>query len=1191
MLFMLTCMGAWAQTVINIGSGQGKYYNPAGSTVSGGFNAIKFVSNATPTVTLEADADHPEALHSSDGRIGINDGVTTFTISVPEGYRIKEYQFEAKAVNNNHPARTFTPESEEARDIPRDQTWRTYKVENVNAQSTSFTLASSAWSPINSRNFKVTVEEDGVTEEQVAAFEKMGDWLALIQNQALVTDPSFYTSNALQTNDGQGYAGLLDKDTQTFFHSQYSGTNPGTYHHLQANLSESVNGFYLYTYKRVQNNNNRPNEIVVMGSSDGILFNDITTLSGSQLTAQDDFLSEKISTETPYQYLRFEVLATNTNAKFGNFPFFTYSEFWLLPSNETTDAAFELMKTVTSAGSLTPEQIAQINQIDEELRNSTVNVTYNLVENGTAVNSIEVTQAKNSAASIPTNLTNGYSSLGYNFVSEGTIGSSDCTITVTATPKAGVVTDLANLSNNKAYALATERGELGTNGTQMVSTFGTSFAPSNFAIISYEGKYFLWSVADSKWVSNQNQPALTENVGEAAELVFDPTGLNKPLFFFGMGSNGVNVSNYDSGIVVNSWTTRDGGNQYIITETDAFNPEAALEALDAYFHPSYMVTYVVKDQNGAELFRSEPVGTTEGANITTLPEAYQRSLFYTYNTVDVTISAAETEVEFTATTKENAPFQPSTMDAPVWYNLLLHPNDKHYPTYVADGTPNVTLPTANADDETTQWAFIGTPYNGFQIVNKAAGTSLVLGSAAAGNSDNNGGNTYATLGAAGSQTYETWTVSASTHATNGFFIANGQNYKLNYRSTANLAYWTSGFGAGSTFVATKVLTDEEKYNELIAQLESYDLGDNLHQYNFEGKTTDEANAAISTLKDEGYTPENLAEAQALLAAVKLNLPKANTFLRIKAVDQNGYVSSKTGEEVQEDLAGGAYATLFTTTGTADEIQTIWLYDGEHLINYATRLFTTGCTADAPGVENPVTFTFQEATDVVSKYWVKPANANYWYGGNPTLDFWSAPVGRSQTRFELEEVTELPFTIGAAGQATVQLPVAFTVPSGVTVRYAVREHDGLLTLEDATVTAVPANEPVVLVGNPGTYTLVLTTTEETIEGNLLSGTGVGGVDIDASTKAYVLAKPAGEVVFALLNSETDRYIAAFKAYYVSTAAGDAPAYLFFDENDVTGINAVNAAVANGAAVYDLQGRRVNNATKGVYIINGQKVLVK
>ncbi len=42
---------------------------------------------------------------------------------------------------------------------------------------------------------------------------------------------------------------------------------------------------------------------------------------------------------------------------------------------------------------------------------------------------------------------------------------------------------------------------------------------------------------------------------------------------------------------------------------------------------------------------------------------------------------------------------------------------------------------------------------------------------------------------------------------------------------------------------------------------------------------------------------------------------------------------------------------------------------------------------------------------------------------------------------------------------------------------------------------------------------------------------------------------------------------------------------------TSIKEVNAAVKAGNAIYDMQARRVANATKGLYIINGKKALVK
>lgn len=230
-----------------------------------------------------------------------------------------------------------------------------------------------------------------------------------------------------------------------------------------------------------------------------------------------------------------------------------------------------------------------------EVPAATVDVTYNLVVGGETVNTIVDEQvAANSDINIPASLTSGYSTLAYDFVTSGSIGTENTTITVTGTLKAGVITALSQLSNAKAYTLNSVRGSLGTNGTQMVSTYGTSYSASNFAIISYESNFYLYSVADSKFVANTAQPALTDDLSTIAALVFDDANATatSPLFFMGMGTNGVNVSNYSTGIVVNSWTTRDEGNQYCIIEAADFDATNALAALEAFFHPSNYYSYV-----------------------------------------------------------------------------------------------------------------------------------------------------------------------------------------------------------------------------------------------------------------------------------------------------------------------------------------------------------------------------------------------------------------------------------------------------------------------------------------------------------------------------------------------------------------------------------------------------------------------
>lgn len=57
-------------------------------------------------------------------------------------------------------------------------------------------------------------------------------------------------------------------------------------------------------------------------------------------------------------------------------------------------------------------------------------------------------------------------------------------------------------------------------------------------------------------------------------------------------------------------------------------------------------------------------------------------------------------------------------------------------------------------------------------------------------------------------------------------------------------------------------------------------------------------------------------------------------------------------------------------------------------------------------------------------------------------------------------------------------------------------------------------------------------------------------------------------------------------------GEAKAFIDFDELEATGIDAVDTAkTLKGGKFYDLSGREVANPTRGLYIVNGKKVLIK
>lgn len=241
-----------------------------------------------------------------------------------------------------------------------------------------------------------------------------------------------------------------------------------------------------------------------------------------------------------------------------------------------------------------------------------VNVTYELYEadGTTLVTSVTTEQVAGSDVDYPATFVNSY----FDLSTTDVIGDEDCTIKVVRTLKDNtIVYPFTKLNNSKAYTLTTSRGSLGTNGTQLVSTNGTSFSASNFAIISYEDKYFLYSVADSKFVGNPttidgvaDQAILTEDLSQVSPVSFALTTV--PLYFMKMGSYGVNVNNSTRGAVVDSWVTVDAGNQYLIQEADDFDATAAVDALEEYFHPAAEIVF----NEAIATLESIPFGTGLG---------------------------------------------------------------------------------------------------------------------------------------------------------------------------------------------------------------------------------------------------------------------------------------------------------------------------------------------------------------------------------------------------------------------------------------------------------------------------------------------------------------------------------------------------------------------------------------------------
>ena len=195
--------------------------------------------------------------------------------------------------------------------------------------------------------------------------------------------------------------------------------------------------------------------------------------------------------------------------------------------------------------------------------------------------------------------------------------------------------------------------------------------------------------------------------------------------------------------------------------------------------------------------------------------------------------------------------------------------------------------------------------------------------------------------------------------------------------------------------------------------------------------------------------------------------------------------------------------------------------------------------------------------------------------------------------------------GNVGLGNINLIKKYAVKigdAGYTTFWSMRSHDftGLtayvvsainansVTLTE--VTSAPAGTGVILKATADIYELEETDSPAAVGTNeLMTSRGANVAGEASGYDYYVLAnKSAGVGFYKLQNGVT---IPAGKCF-LAVANTSAPEFLGFGGDDTTGINAVNGEgfTVNGE-FYNLNGQRVAQPKKGLYIVNGKKVVIK
>lgn len=197
-----------------------------------------------------------------------------------------------------------------------------------------------------------------------------------------------------------------------------------------------------------------------------------------------------------------------------------------------------------------------------------------------------------------------------------------------------------------------------------------------------------------------------------------------------------------------------------------------------------------------------------------------------------------------------------------------------------------------------------------------------------------------------------------------------------------------------------------------------------------------------------------------------------------------------------------------------------------------------------------------------------------------------------------------FTITPAQYGTYYTEDAFIMPEGVT-GYTITDKNGESLTLNADYPAnevVPAKTALLLkatetpaTNQEFTYTIVNSDKVAPAENMLHGSVEATKTQVEGATTYYKLAQGEKGIGFYWANENGTAFTNGANKAYLAVKGKLSQMRGFSFESMTTNINNVVANTNNSknAIIYDLNGRRVNslNAAKGVYIVNGKKVIVK
>lgn len=784
------------------------------------------------------------------------------------------------------------------------------------------------------------------------------------------------------------------------------------------------------------------------------------------------------------------------------------------------------------------------------------------------------------------------------------------------------------ISTSKSYNIYNNRGiwAVGSGASVVNSTselslgFMANDGKQKFAFIYHDstdddtdnGSYYLYSVSERKFAYvDGTKLSLTKcftNDVATSPVTFESstnaTYKESSPVVVQVGGQSFGVSTgFSPDIYKYTPHLEDGGNAAAIYEVGDFDASGALEQIANTTTVEYHFIYEGTDKRNATVYALVGDELSIPSSLKWYGMAYESFYSDEECTSEITTVPVGGGIVYAKETWTVPIRYTATASAPEYYNLNIR---SKYLVYDDEATGDVKLQNSSepfSDD--ASWAFIGDPYTGFKLINKANGTNKYLTYTSVVTGSNSGNNNIQFV-ADGDFTDQYWYVDSNTggiclrmKANTNIYFHHDNSYQF-LRTCSSGEYGAVHNDAGSTIVAS---TDEEVLFALYNTLGAYSYGSAIGQY----YSTD-ANVSnddiISTLASinaaiQSSTTSAYPAAYAALVAISENIAfviPSDGYYRLKNASTGKYL------RVISDASGGVVADVepanaASTPGTIVKIETS---DGHQYYTCQSREFrqcyysrpitATYGTHDkfalysSKGIANQlaIAFAYGNGLDTWSAY---VEGAYYAPNGDDIIEGGTSAAAAAQWIIEEAPSVTVNMHSDGAGNyyATFCAPFSYTVGDGTTA-YTM-EASGEWLVPTAVVGEVTAGTPVLLKGTSATATLTIGSSYAAapVAGDL-TGTYLAKTIEGASD--YVLGID-GEGVVGFYHWDTNN-LAANRAYI--PAAASVKGYAI-NWDDVDAIKSLVDVKPENRVIYNLAGQRVDKLQRGVNIVNGKKVIVK